>query len=283
MPQGRECVRQIEDCLWRNSAQPSGRLRRPATRARHCRHGGGAGAWFEVLPHRLPGTPGWLIAQAGGVRPKDFWLHSTGLGILKGDRSVASRNSQTGCDLTTDELVQLVRAGNTDYYREIVNRYQRDVLRIVTCTLYDRSRTEDLVQQVFVNAFLHLADFELGRDFGAWLRTIARNAVREHLRNNARYEQRLKAYGDLVNQRWENDDRAVEFDESMRQALQDCMQRLPPKAARTIRLRYHEGLDFSTMAARMNTTAGALRNLLSRVRVQLRECIERGLARQGDS
>jgi RNA polymerase sigma-70 factor, ECF subfamily len=196
---------------------------------------------------------------------------------------VASRNSQTGCDLTTDELVQLVRAGNTDYYREIVNRYQRDVLRIVTCTLYDRSRTEDLVQQVFVNAFLHLADFELGRDFGAWLRTIARNAVREHLRNNARYEQRLKAYGDLVNQRWENDDRAVEFDESMRQALQDCMQRLPPKAARTIRLRYHEGLDFSTMAARMNTTAGALRNLLSRVRVQLRECIERGLARQGDS
>jgi len=31
---------------------------------------------------------------------------------------------------------------------------------------------------VFVNAFLHLADFELGRDFGAWLRTIARNAVR---------------------------------------------------------------------------------------------------------
>jgi RNA polymerase sigma-70 factor, ECF subfamily len=196
---------------------------------------------------------------------------------------VATSDPQPVSDLTTDELVQLVRGGNTDYYREIVNRYQREVLRIVACTLYDRSRTEDLVQQVFVNAFLHLTDFELGRDFGAWLRTIARNAVREHLRNNARYERRLRAYGDLVNQRWEDDDRAVEFDESMRQALHDCMQRLPPKAARTIRLRYHEGLDFRTMAARMNTTAGALRNLLSRVRVQLRECIERGLARQGDS
>jgi len=196
---------------------------------------------------------------------------------------VASRNSQTGCDLTTDELVRRVRGGNTDDYEEIVNRYQREILRIVSLTLYDRSQTEDIVQQVFVNAFVHLADFELGRDFGAWLRTIARNAVREHLRNHARYDRRLRAYGELVNQRWEDDDRAVDFDESLRQALHNCLQRLPPKAARTIRLRYHEGLDFRTMAARMNTTAGALRNLLSRVRVQLRECIERGLARQGDS
>ncbi len=196
---------------------------------------------------------------------------------------MGSRNSQTGCDLTTDELVQLVRAENTDYYQEIVNRYQRDVLRIVSFTLYDRSQTEDLVQQVFVNAFLHLADFELGRDFGAWLRTIARNAVREHLRHNARYKRRLKVYAELVSQRWEDDERAVELEESMQQALHDCMQRLSHKAARAIRLRYHEGLDFSTMAARMNTTAGALRNLLSRVRVRLRECIERRLARQGDS
>jgi RNA polymerase sigma-70 factor, ECF subfamily len=195
---------------------------------------------------------------------------------------VATSDPQPVSDLTTDELVQRVRGGNTDYYQEIVNRYQRDVLRIVSFALYDRNQTEDIVQQVFVNAFVHLADVELGRDFGAWLRTIARNAVREHLRNNARYERRLRAYGDLVNQRWEEDERAVEFDESMRQALHDCLQRLSPKAARTIRLRYHEGLDFSTMAARMNTTAGALPNLLSRVRVQLRECIERGLARQAD-
>ncbi|TVS10275.1 MAG: sigma-70 family RNA polymerase sigma factor [Planctomycetaceae bacterium] len=196
---------------------------------------------------------------------------------------MGSRNSQTGCDLTTDELVQLVRAENTDYYQEIVNRYQRDVLRIVSFTLYDRSQTEDLVQQVFVNAFLHLADFELGRDFGAWLRTIARNAVREHLRHNARYERRLKVYAELVSQRWEDDERAVELEESMQQALHECMRRLPHKAARAIRLRYQERLDYSTMAARMNTTAGALRNLVLRVRVQLRECIERGMARQGDS
>jgi len=196
---------------------------------------------------------------------------------------VAIKNLQTGCDLTTDELVRLVRGGDIGHYEGIVSRYQGEILRIVSCTLYDRSQTEDVVQQVFVNAFLHLADFELDRDFGAWLRTIARNAVREHLRNNARYERRLKVYAELVSQRWEDDERAIEFEESVQQALHDCMQRLPHQAARAIRLRYQEALDFSTMAARMNTTAGGLRNLLSRVRVQLRECIERGLARQSDS
>jgi RNA polymerase sigma-70 factor (ECF subfamily) len=196
---------------------------------------------------------------------------------------VTASNSATVRDLTTDELVRLVRTGRTDYFEEIVGRYQRDVLRIVTATLYDRSQTEDLVQQVFVNAFLHLADFQEGRDFGAWLRTIARNAVREHLRKNARYERRLKAYGELLSHRWEDDDRALAFDESLRRALEECLQRLPDKAAQAVRLRYHEGLDFAAMAASMDSSSGALRNLLSRVRSRLRECIERGMARQGES
>jgi len=196
---------------------------------------------------------------------------------------VTASNSATVRELTTDELVRLVRRGRTDYFEEIVDRYQRDVLRIVTATLYDRSQSEDLVQQVFVNAFMHLADFQTGRDFGAWLRTIARNAVREHLRKNARYERRLKVYGELLSHRWENEDRAEEFDESLRRALEECLQRLPDKAAQAVRLRYHEGLDFAAMATNMDSSSGALRNLLSRVRVRLRECIERGMARQGES
>jgi len=196
---------------------------------------------------------------------------------------VTASNSATVRELTTDELVRLVRRGRTDYFEEIVDRYQRDVLRIVTATLYDRSQSEDLVQQVFVNAFMHLADFQTGRDFGAWLRTIARNAVREHLRKNARYERRLKVYGELLSHRWENEDRAEEFDESLRRALEECLQRLPDKAAQAVRLRYHEGLDFAAMATNMDSSSGALRNLLSRVRIRLRECIERGMARQGES
>jgi RNA polymerase sigma-70 factor (ECF subfamily) len=201
----------------------------------------------------------------------------------RGERPVTIEDGRTARDLATDELVQLVRGGRTDYYEEIVGRYQRDVLRIVTATLYDRSQTEDLVQQVFVNAFLHLADFEIGRDFGAWLRTIARNAVREHLRKNARYDRRLKMYGELAMRRWEDDQQARVFDESLHRALQDCLRRLPDKAAEAVRLRYHEGLDFAAIAASMESSAGALRNLLSRVRVRLRECIERGMARDGKS
>ena len=196
---------------------------------------------------------------------------------------MAASNPDTVRDLTTDELVRLVRGGRTDYFEEIVDRYQRDVLRIVTATLYDRNQSEDLVQQVFVNAFMHLADFQTGRDFGAWLRTIARNAVREHLRKNARYERRLKVYGELLSHRWEDEDRAQEFDESLRRALEDCLQRLPDKAAQAVRLRYHGGLDYAAMATSMDSSSGALRNLLSRVRVRLRECIERGMARQGES
>jgi hypothetical protein len=60
---------------------------------------------------------------------------------------VATSDPQQANDLTTDELVQRLRGGNTDYYEEIVNRYQRETLRIVSFALYDRSQTEEKVRE----------------------------------------------------------------------------------------------------------------------------------------
>lgn len=188
-------------------------------------------------------------------------------------------NSRTVEDLKTDELVTLVRdERRTEYFEEIVRRFQHDVLRIVSGMLYDRSATEDLVQQVFVNAFLHLKDYQIGRDFGSWIRTIARNAVREHVRKTSRYDRRLKAYGEILVTRPEDDERTDEHDQELQQALGACLEQLSERALEAVKLRYHEGKSFATIAPQLQGTTGAIRNLLARVRSKLRECIERRMS-----
>jgi len=233
----------------------------------------------NLLPHLArTDTP-----PESGFDVPDFFCYIRGwLAYIRVKRTVKGPDSTTVDDLTTDELIALVRDGQrTEYYEEIVRRFQRDVLRIVSGMLYDRSATEDLVQQVFVNVFLHLEDYQIGRDLGSWIRTIARNAVREHIRKTSRYDRRLKAYGEILAVRQENEERSAELDQDRQQALAECMEQLSERALEAVRLRYHEGKSFASIAPQLKSSTGATRNLLARVRAKLRACIKRRMSQGG--
>src|SRR5262245_26009853 len=93
---------------------------------------------------------------------------------------------------TDDEQVARVQGGVRRAFVTIVNRHQREVWRIVARMLGDRRATENLVQQTFVNLYTGLGGYQPGNGLRHWLRTIARNAVRDELRRTSR-ENRLYA------------------------------------------------------------------------------------------
>lgn len=185
-----------------------------------------------------------------------------------------SSGSSENSEQTADEIVSRILRGETELYEEIIRRFQHDVFRIVSALLYDRSATEDVTQQVFLNVYVNLQRFELGRDFGAWIRTVARNSVREELRKRFRYDRRLKAYGEMLDARFDGDRSTDLYEETRREALADCLQELEDKSARAVQMRYVEGKAFTQIATAMETSSGAVRNLLLRVRVKLRKCVE---------
>ena len=81
--------------------------------------------------------------------------------------------------MSLDSVIQAVRQGRVEAYAAVVRRHQEEIWQIAAYSLRDASETEELVQRVFVQAYTRLGSYELGRDFGAWLRAIARNLVRE--------------------------------------------------------------------------------------------------------
>jgi RNA polymerase sigma-70 factor (ECF subfamily) len=178
-------------------------------------------------------------------------------------------------DLATDEIVALVLDGQVEHYEEIVRRYQPEVFRIVAKLLDDRHATEDIVQQVFVNAWVALRRYEPGRDFGRWIRTIARNAVREELRRRSRYAHRLRVYYESLSVRLVNDDNAEYHQERLEDALGHCLGRLAPGAANLIHQRYTDGDGIEEIAGRLRISAEAVRSRLCRIRAKLRQCIDK--------
>ena len=68
----------------------------------------------------------------------------------------------------------------------LVERYQTRLLNFIYRTVGDRERAEDLVQEVFVRVYRHLARFDRSKKFSTWIYTIASNLAKNELRNRSR-------------------------------------------------------------------------------------------------
>jgi RNA polymerase sigma-70 factor, ECF subfamily len=72
----------------------------------------------------------------------------------------------------------------------------------------------------------------------------------------------------------------VRADDGAAAALEHCLGEVPEKNRAVLRLRYEENLASHDIAARLGTTAVAVRILLMRLREALRDCIARRLAEE---
>ena len=177
-----------------------------------------------------------------------------------------------------DRIVAEVLAGDTQAFAGLVRMYQETVWRIAAALLRDRDATENLVQQVFVDAYFHLDQYARGTDFGAWIRTVARNRLRKELRTAGREDRRLATYRERLAARIKAEGGDARDDsDAYVAALRGCRQALPPRDAALVRLRYETGLSFEAIAERQGQSAEAVQRMISRNRFRLRECIHHKL------
>lgn len=99
-------------------------------------------------------------------------------------------------DTGTWPLVQRAQAGDTDAFAEIYSLYVDVVFRWICFRVRNRHLAEDLTSEVFLRALRNIGRFTWqGRDFGAWLHTIARNLVADHFKSGRHRLEALTADG----------------------------------------------------------------------------------------
>jgi RNA polymerase sigma-70 factor (ECF subfamily) len=183
---------------------------------------------------------------------------------------------KSGENMTSDidRTIADVLSGNTDAYAAVVRQYQAEIWRIVAFGLHDVSAAEDLVQQVFVKAFMSLDTFDITKDFGVWLRSIARNLLRNEIRRTLRENKTLRSYHEHLVNRLADEAAAQKYDARLRDALARCREGLSPSAKEALALRYEQSLEFGSIAETLGRTLSATRQMLQRIRLGLRRCVE---------
>jgi RNA polymerase sigma-70 factor, ECF subfamily len=82
------------------------------------------------------------------------------------------------------QLIAAAKAGIRATFGELYERHAKKVFRVIHRILRNREDAEDAAQECFLNAFVHLKDFDGRSQFATWLTRIAINAALMKLRKN---------------------------------------------------------------------------------------------------
>lgn len=94
--------------------------------------------------------------------------------------------SRDRSDLTDEELVRLIRAGETDAFAEFMRRTRRPAYRLARRITRNHEDADDVVQESYIKAFRALDRFRLGEPISPWLLTIVARTALSALRKEKR-------------------------------------------------------------------------------------------------
>ena len=188
--------------------------------------------------------------------------------------------------LADSDLVSRFLGGEERAFREIVERYQTRLLNFVYRTIGDRERAEDLVQEVFIRVYRHLARFDQTKKFSTWIYTIASNLAKNELRNRSRNP--LVLFQTLT-KGWTDEERPLEFEDPdarpddqfrkrhLRELVEKFVDQLPIHHRQVFVLRELEGKSYEEIAEITSCNLGTVKSRLNRARTSFAELIEPSL------
>jgi RNA polymerase sigma factor (sigma-70 family) len=166
------------------------------------------------------------------------------------------------------KLIAMARSGNAGAFETIVDRYQARLLGFCRQMLGCTEDAEDVLQEVFVNAYRAMLADEREINLRPWLYRIARNRCLNHLRKPTADAQESMDMIPVIEAA--STAEKVSNREEFRQLLAD-VGKLPETQRTALLLREMDAMSYEEIAAAMETSVPSVKSLLVRARISLAE------------
>jgi RNA polymerase sigma-70 factor (ECF subfamily) len=206
----------------------------------------------------VAGPAGHVLLSEATVSPGSSGASGGGFD----DAAYAASSEEDAADRTrVIALVELARGGDKEAFGLLYDHYQGSVYRF----LYYRTRStqlaEDLTSETFFRALRSMNSFRWqGKDFGAWLMTIARNLCTDHFKaGRTRLEQTtedMSAHDDTT----EGPETTV-LASLTNELLMKALTKLPDEQRDCLIMRFLQGLSIAETAAVLGRSDGAVKQL----------------------
>ena len=196
-------------------------------------------------------------------------IRTSGLGLLDAPPEEREESS----------WIRRCQNGDRDAFEPLVRRNAGKIRRLAWGMLGDRREdADDVVQEIFLKAYVSLPKFRGNARFSTWLYRIAVNHCRDYLKRGAPWPTPLDEERLADAPAAEDPEDAGRRDEARRkragEELQKLLSRLPEKHRRILVMRELEGMTYEEIGDVLRIRPGTVRSRLNRARAGLLRAAE---------
>jgi len=207
---------------------------------------------------------------------------------------MTAESAQLGTRAETNDdfdLVQASKNGDVAAFEQLVKRYDGKLFRIAQSVTHNREDSQDAVQESFLKAYQHLADFRENSQFSTWLIRITLNQSLMRLRKQrtakeVSLDEDLRTDEDMIPREvidWAPNAEQLYSVSELRNILINTIEELQPILRTVFVLQDIEGLSTVQTAEVLNLSQSAVKSRLWRARLQLRERLNKYFGKSAES
>ena len=174
-----------------------------------------------------------------------------------------------------DADVTLAASGDRQAFERLYRGHVNRVFSLCARMVPDRTRAEELTQDVFVRAWEKLTLFRGESSFATWLHRLAVNVVLNERKTDSRRRSRFEEEPEETGMDTFSGVVGSPMAAGEMLDLEQAITRLPPGARRVFTLHDVEGFKHEEIAEMLGVTTGATKAQLHRARHLLREALNR--------
>ena len=175
--------------------------------------------------------------------------------------------------MTDEQLVIAVRTGETTLFEELMRRYNQRAYRVARAIVRNDAEAEDVMQQAYLNAFVHLQQFEGRATFSTWLtRIVIHEALGRRRRARPTEPMGDDSEGEPMSQPQSagpSPEREA-YASELKRLVEDSVDALPESYRAVFMLREIEGLSTAETAEGLDLGEEAVKTRLHRARALVR-------------
>ena len=185
-------------------------------------------------------------------------------------------------ELADEAIVDRVRGGDTALYEILVRRHTQRLYRTIRAILREDKDVEDVMQQAYVDAYLHLDQFRGTAKFATWLTRIAVNRA---IRNGQGERRQLALVSSDAGAELAIEHTAARgldpehamYGHELKAVLEPLVDSLPDPFRVVFVMREVEGLSTAETAASLSINEDTVKTRLHRAKRLLRDQLDRRL------
>ena len=194
--------------------------------------------------------------KPGGNEPIDNYPGLTTM--VQKSKTLAAMDQGTARN-ADQELIEKLRKGDKNAFREVYARYSQVVYNLAFRMLRSREEAEEVVQEIFLQVWNKADTYDPARGaISTWIVNIARSRSIDKLRTLGYREQTTELIEDRVNSK-SDFSRIIEDREESRKVIRDALDSLPENQRVAIEIVFFEGLTHIEAAERLNEPVGTIK------------------------